>query len=561
MWSRYGFVRECKVESNESAGLSELIAACRRRRWILAAVAAPLPLAAVLLALALPGNYKSTATFAIEESRLSGFQSSGQRDSYADQYVKDLEESVRRSDSLLRMLAPATDLPAEEAARDKLVRAADKRVDVRIVSRQVLDPQTGREKTIISSFSVTAGAPTATEAQRRAAWFAEEFVAADRRSRQQRAQSASAFLEAETERRRVTVGGKEKLLADFKQQNIGALPELNQLNLDFKNRAERDLQDSEVQVRTLVRERDFVQQQLQQTRNQSPSTERIQQLEEEYRRRLQIYDDSHPDMVAMRREIDELRSSGLQSGASISSQLAAEQAALVQARTRYSAEHPDIKRMEHRVAELQARIAAGETGSSVTVPMNPMQMQLTSQLNSLNSQIASMQTGIGGIRGRISSVQGQITATPQVERQYTILTQDVSAARQAYQEVLAKKIDSESASEAIASGSVDAFRLIKRPSVPKSTSKTGKILLLLGALVLGAAMGAGAMVLAEIRDSTVRSSRDVFRVLGVSPLGIIPVMANTAARHVKTHRRLRLAGMVGAVTLILTFAGYGLLGS
>ncbi len=549
------------METAESSGISEFMDACRRRRRILAGAAIPVPLAAVLLALFLPGTYQSSATFAIEESRLAGFQGpAGQRDSYADQYVKDLDETIRRPASLERMLEATGQLPANQRTREAAVAAADKDINVRIVSRQVLDPQTGREKTIISSFSVSSGGRTPTEAQERTGWLAKEFVTADRENRQQRAAAAAEFMTAETERRRITVAAKEKQLADFKQRNIGALPEINQLNLDFKNRAERDLQDAETHLRTLQRERDFVAQQLQQARTLSPSAERLQQLEEDYRRKAQLYDDSHPDMVALRREIDDLRSGG-QTGASLSTQLASEQAALTQALTRYSPEHPDIKRLQRRVAELQARVATGETTPRVAATMTPVQLQLTSQLNSLNSQIASVQSGAAETRGRISSVQGQITATPQVERQYAVINQDVSAARQAYQDVLQRKIEAESAQEAISSGSVDAFRMIQKPTLPKSTAKGQKLLVVIVGMLMGGVLGVAGMLLAEIRDSTVRSTRDVFKILGVASLGVIPVIANSSTMQARTRGRFVLAGSITIATVGLFAAGYGLLGS
>ena len=545
-------------DNQESTGFFSPSEIWRRRYKLMILVCAPIALATVLLALSLPRLYRSSATLAIEVTRLPGVgqTSTTQNQNYADQYVKDLTDVVLHDNSLLQMLSASNSLPQGTADRKEAAAALRRRINAKVASEQVLDPQTGRERTIISALQIDHDGHTPEQAQAGTQWLVDAFIQADRRTRRERAESYDRYLVGETERRKNTTAALNKQLADFKQHNIGRLPELNALNLDFRERAQRDLDAKETQLRALVNERAFVQQQMQQASAQNSGTQRLQDLEDSYRQRLQTYNPSHPDMLAMQREIEQLRAGGGQRGGTLRDQLATQRDILAQTRQRYSDSHPDVVRLQANIAALEQRLATGESPDTRVAPLSANELQLHTQTNSLDTQIASLQGGIDESRARITTVQTQLETAPQVEREYQMLNEQMTVARSTYQDILQRKIESDANQSAIGSGSSDVFRIAERPTLPDSAARSRLLALLIigigaaGSLALGSAIGA------ELLDGTVRGTRDIRQVLDVTPLGSIPEIQNQAARVLLRKQWLNLGATVGIAGLVLFFLGH-----
>ena len=545
-------------DNQESTGFFSPSEIWRRRYKLMILVCAPIALATVLLALSLPRLYRSSATLAIEVTRLPGVgqTSTTQNQNYADQYVKDLTDVVLHDNSLLQMLSASNSLPQGTADRKEAAAALRRRINAKVASEQVLDPQTGRERTIISALQIDHDGLTPEQAQAGTQWLVDAFIQADRRTRRERAESYDRYLVGETERRKNTTAALNKQLADFKQHNIGRLPELNALNLDFRERAQRDLDAKETQLRALVNERAFVQQQMQQASAQNSGTQRLQDLEDSYRQRLQTYNPSHPDMLAMQREIEQLRAGGGQRGGTLRDQLATQRDILAQTRQRYSDSHPDVVRLQANIAALEQRLATGESPDTRVAPLSANELQLHTQTNSLDTQIASLQGGIDESRARITTVQTQLETAPQVEREYQMLNEQMTVARSTYQDILQRKIESDANQSAIGLGSSDVFRIAERPTLPDSAARSRLLALLIigigaaGSLALGSAIGA------ELLDGTVRGTRDIRQVLEITPLGSIPEIQNQAARVLLRKQWLNLGATVGIAGLVLFFLGH-----
>jgi succinoglycan biosynthesis transport protein ExoP len=262
-------------------------------------------------------------------------------------------------------------------------------------------------------------------------------------------------------------------------------------------------------------------QQLTQAQLTSPDSDRIPGLEAEYREKQQIYDENHPDLVSLRRQIDSLKASGT-GGMSLQAQLQSQQSALSQARTRYSEDHPDVKRIVRRIEALQARIASGESATSDPQTRSPVSVQLQTQVNAIDTQLASMQARAAELRGRLSMFETRISSTPEVEREYQNLNRGLELARTKYDELLKRQMDSEVNTAAISRGAADEFRLVQPPGLPDRPAKPLRIAIAAIGLVLAGFFALVAMLVADALDTTVRGARDLRRILGESPLAIVP---------------------------------------
>jgi succinoglycan biosynthesis transport protein ExoP len=291
--------------------------------------------------------------------------------------------------------------------------------------------------------------------------------------------------------------------------------------------------------------------QLQQAQSAPAEGPSLRALEDEYARKSMQYDQSHPDLISLRRQIDTLKRGGSPSGMTLRQQLANERAILAEARQRYSEDHPDVRRIARNISALEARIAAGETADRSQSADSPVSIQLQSQLNATDSQLGALQARSTELRSRLSQLEERLNMTPQVEREYQIVTRDLASARAKYEELVKRRMDSEVSEAAIAGGRADKFQVVQQPSVPTDPAKPPRLALVLIGLVLAFVIALSTTVAVEAMDQTVRGSRDVRDILAVSPLASVPVISNSIAAGLRRKRLLRLgtcalAGVVAA---------------
>ncbi len=542
---------------DEGMGFGEYFAVLRKRRRLMLMVAVPIVLIAALLALTLPDVYRSTGVIQIEEEEnLKNVVDRDNQDSrYADQYVQTLSTRVLSDKNLVGMLESMKLYPNQDDDLATTLQRLHQDINVDIVTMPILDPNTGRTREIVNAFSVALDNRNPEIAQQGAKWLVRSFLDQNRLDRQTQAASAAKFFGSEAQRMREHVNKLEARLAEFKAKNAGQLPELTGTNLNVMDRTERDIQDIETQVQALRRERVFLVAQLNQAKSAGPETASVAQLQAEYDRKRAIYSENHPDLVALRRQIEQMRAGGSASGMSLQQQLQNQRSILAEVRQRYSENHPDVKRIERNIKSLEARIASGETADRSAAADSPVAVQLQTQLNATDTQIAALEARNAELRAKMSDLESKMSVAPQVEREYQDVTRDLSSARTKYEELVKRQMDAEVSEAAIAGGTSDKFKVISSPKVPDDPAKPKRIAILIVGFVFAIIAALSGAIAAQIFDPNVRGARDVEAVLDVSPLIAVPVIesANSAAAR-KRHMTVVVtatAGFVAAAYFLL----------
>jgi succinoglycan biosynthesis transport protein ExoP len=540
----------------EKAEFSDYVNSLRRRRGLLLAIWLPIVLLTIQLALGLPSEYGSTATFQLK----TDLNDRARGDNYADRYISGLTGTILGSPQVraaLGSLAPYPRLTDDPGAALKKLQGD---VRVEMLTQKILDPLTGLERKINTGFTVTYTNRDPKTAQRVAAWLANAFIVDGRQAAATQVLDESRFYAAEADRQRVKIAESEARLARFKEENFDRLPDTAQANLNVRNMTDQDLEGVERDLRTQQQNRTFILQQLQQARAVGANADTLRALEDEYAKKAAVYDPNHPDMVALRQQIGSMRSGALAggSGSDLEAQLAAQRANLAAMRQRYSEDHPDVKRLERTIQELQARIASGEKGPGTYVSRTPAVVQLETQLNGVQTQIAALERQRGELRDKQASLQSRLQSTPEVERAYATLNRDAVSARQVYDQLNGKRIDADIRAAAIQIGTVDQFSLVSPPLLPKAPTKPPRIgiavigLIAATFLALMAALGASAL------DQSVRGSRDLVALLQVTPIAVVPVIRNAEFAHRRRRRLTVLTAMtviaVPVLYLVIRFA-------
>jgi polysaccharide biosynthesis transport protein len=548
------------MDRDKSTEFSDYVNSLRRRRRLILAIWLPIVLFSLLLVVALPSEFGSTATFQLKTE----LSDQGKGDNYADRYIAGLTGNVLASPALraqLPKLLPYPELRADPTAALKRLKGD---LDVVMLTQKILDPLTGLERKINTGFTVTYLNRDPAVAQRVAAWVSDAFMTESRRVAAAEVLNESRFYAAEADRQKEKIAESESRLADFKQANFDRLPDSTQANLNVKSMTDQELSGVERDLRAQEQNRTFILQQLQQARAGGVNLDTLRSLENEYQKKAAVYDPNHPDMIALRRQIEATRSGNLAADTSsnLQAQLTIEEANLAEMRQRYSEDHPDVKRLERTIQNQKARIAAGEKDDPHNnVGRTPAVVQLETQLNGVEAQISALQEQRRELRASQANLQGRLQSTPEVEVTYDNLTRDVNTARRLFEQLNNKRVDAEVKAAAIKLGTADQFTLVTAPQVPTAPTKPPRIGIaligLIGATFLAFMITLGAMAL----DTTVRGTHDVLTHLNIPPIAVVPVIRN-AAFAVRRRRQLTawaavIVVAVPAVYFLIRFASGG----
>jgi uncharacterized protein involved in exopolysaccharide biosynthesis len=523
--------------------LSDYLAAIKRRRMLLASIALPIVAIATALAVGLPNIYISTGLFTFTDATVPGEMPANAntdgiqrlQEQYRDAYVDSLSSSVMGDASIKDLIRQVPGVVAPGTDMGTAVKEVERRAQVETVRTPVLDPNTGRNLDIISAFTVSYESADPAVAASAAKWLSDAFVEANRQGRLVSAKAAEQFYDAQTQLYRQQIADIESKLAAFKSQNYDQLPGLTNLNMGIMQTTQQQIDALTQQIGALRQNRVFLESQLATARNAGQDQGLLAQLQAEYDRKLATYDADYPDMIALRQQIDELQEGGgAQNSLSLPAQLRADEQALAQSRLRYSEDFPDVKRLERQIQILKTRIGHGEKYAG-NATGSPAVIDLRTQLNANETQTNALQRQSDQMRQQLMQLEGRVAAAPQVERQYKGLALNLQLAQTKYNQLLKYQMDAQLTSQAISSGRSDRIRVVEQPSEPLSPGKPKRTAIAAVGLMLAILLGLTAVVIAESVDQSVRGSRDIRRVLGLSPLAVIPEIQDSV-----TARRQRL---------------------
>ena len=544
--------------TDEMPGIGDYLGIVRKRKRLLFMIGVPILALGALLALVLPDIYSSSDLIEIEgaENIRQGATDPALQDAiarqsdeplYADQYVQSLSTAVLSDQNLTKLLSQ--EQLYEDQAEDPKGTVARLRKDIHVdmVTVPILDPESGREREVVTAFTVSYDNRDPQRAYAGAKWLTQAFLEGNRQDRRNYASGTAKFFGAESDRMRKRVAELEAKLADFKSKHIGALPDLTDMNMNVMDRTENEINSVETQLQGLRRERVFLVSQLQQARSTGPETTSLRTLEDEYRQKSAIYDQNHPDLISLRRQIDMMRAGGSPTGMTLRQQLTTQQSILAEARQRYGEDHPDIKRIERNIESLQARIKSGEPADKTLASDSPMAVQLQTQLNATDTQIGALQQRGAELRRKMTELETNMSTAPQVEREFQTVSRDLDGARAKYQDLQKRQMDAEVSEAAIANGTADKFHIKTSPALPDDPAKPQRIAIFAVAFGFALIASLTSIVFAQVIDPTVRGVRDIRDILDVTPLTAVPVIEQPGRNP---HRKMRWAFSRAALVLL-----------
>ncbi|MBI5617988.1 MAG: lipopolysaccharide biosynthesis protein [Gammaproteobacteria bacterium] len=544
-----------------------LMAAVKRRLPIAVGIMLMLLTATGGLAFGLPAIYKSRAVILIEQKEVPEDLVRSLVTSFADQRIQTISQRVLTNTNLsaiVERFGLYQDLRANQPM-ELVLQAMRDDISVTPISADVVDPRSGKASSATIAFELSYQNKSADLSQRVANELVSLFLNENLKERTKTATETVGFLTTESERLRKVVIDLEGKLATFKEKNVNQLPELQTVNLELMNATQREISDVNSRIENARQQQIYLEGQL---ALQKPGTiltsdtgerilssrDRLRVLQSQFVSLSSKYGANHPDVVAMKKEIDSLRSetSKGQGKSALAMKLDGLEADLAAAKQKYAETHPDIKRLTREIAAVKAQIAAGgDSGAGGTpiavaddVPDNPAYIELSARLRSAQGDVHALEQQRADLKTRLADFQARFAATPLVEKEYKGLMRDYETAQQKYHEVQAKKQEAELATNLESEQKGERFEMVEPPVTPEQPAKPNRLLIGLLGVVLSFGGGIGVGAVAETLDTRVYGRTGILRLVGVAPLAVIPTIETEMSIRERRRRRLYVAGLL-----------------
>jgi polysaccharide chain length determinant protein (PEP-CTERM system associated) len=234
-------------------------------------------------------------------------------------------------------------------------------------------------------------------------------------------------------------------------------------------------------------------------------------------------------------------------------QLSTMQTQLTTLQSRYTDDYPDVIKLKNDIAALKKQIASSSTDKASTEgsktqknTLEPTQIaQLRAQVRNLDQVIAEKAKEQERIKQQIKVYQDRIQSSPAVEQQFKELTRGYQTALDSYNDLQKKRNEAEMYADLQRKQQGEQFRVLDPANLPDKPSFPNRPLFAAGGLGGGLALGLGIAFLLEMKDSSLKTERDVEFALRLPVLAMIPEIEATPAESVMRKEEPVLAG-VGA---------------
>ncbi len=439
----------------------------------------------------------------------------------------------------LEAVARKTNLDANvttPAQMEGLVTALQRQIAVTSVSTQ---RQNGSQSTD-TIYTITYDHPNRDKSLEVVRTLLDNFVEGTLSGNQSGFNEAQRFLVSQISDLEKRLAEAEARLAEFKKRNVGMLP--GEQRGDYFSRLENEmsaLQQVETNLAVAASRRGELQRQLTAARQFVPGTAsgggggaggatpdvsvRVQEAEARLEDLLLRFTDRHPEVIAVRRSIGELKA-----------------------------------REAQELAEL-ARGGSG-TGAIRSLNVNPVYQQIQVQLSQVEVELASLRGAASQHRREIASLRQFVNSAPEVEQEFARLNRDYGVTRTQYETLVARLEQARVTDDATQSGIV-RFEVIEPPRADPAPVWPKRPLFMVMALLFGLGAGVAVAMLPQLLRPGFDDTEVLARDTGLPVLGAVSAL-RSAAQELQLRseaRRVVMASValiaVGGAMVVLGGAG------
>lgn len=364
--------------------------------------------------------------------------------------------------------------------------------------------------------------------------LANLFITENLELRQERSESTTRFLQDQLDQARQKLAEQEARVREFKDKHIGELPSQTQSNLQILGGLQTQLQAQEDSLNRAKQQNTYLESLLNQYRTLEHGKS----------------SDAGPvGLAAIDKELDRLRTQ------------------LADLSSHYTDKHPDVRKTKDQIArteKMRERVIAemnsggGSTASvSPSVAMDPKSapiLELESQLNANRTEISNRQAEIKDLQSKVYEYQSRLNRAPVMEQQFADITRDYDQSKANYDSLLAKKNQSEMATDLEKTQQGEHFKMLDPPNLPVKPYKPNRLQLCGLGIIAGIFLGGLAAVGSEMMGGKVHTERDIKKIVPFEIFAEIPIL-ETVSEQAAARRGNMLAGAAAVVIFFCILAG------
>lgn len=330
--------------------------------------------------------------------------------------------------------------------------------------------------------------------------LADLFVQENTKTRNAITQSSAEFLQHEMDGLKAQMEAKEKALALFKQSHLGQLPEQMDSNVRAIDRLETEVMSQQEMEKALnlrlesvdkaVREYDDPTSDVGSTRaSRDPRLARIKELERKLAGFLSAFKETYPDVAIVRNEIKKLQTMTTEDYIAL----------FIDQET---SDDGDLKQGKRKLAD-------------------PYKRELLKQREDILREKELVRLRQARVAADIKKYESRIEGTTVHQQELMSIQRDYENLQKNYQALLEKKLTVEMAGDLDQKRQGTQMRIVEPASLPSWPEKPNLMLVMLGGLAVGCALGVGGAFGIEIMRRGYVSAEEIEMALGLPVLAAI----------------------------------------
>lgn len=387
---------------------------------------------------------------------------------------------------------------------EEKVKSLEKRISVRVT-------QGGNRNA--DSFSITFRGEDPEKVMRVTSSLATSFIDENLKIRESQAIGTNIFLEDELESMRRRLIETEQNLKDYRERNMGGLPE----QLDSNLRILGSLNDQLTSVQSALRDAKLRLTSIEGSELETGGAPIGRGLSE---------DQSPTSLSQLREQLETFRS-------------------------RYTDRHPDVVRLKKMVAELEAQLRTVDEGYDVDSGTSSGAMPRFSatylrQRRAINAEVERLENEKHNLLAQIAVYKKRVEDTPKREQELQSLQRDYNNINHTYNSLLGRQLEAQIAVNMEKKQKGEQFRVLDPARVGQAPVEPNMKILFLIIMAAGIGLGGGLIFLLEYLDTSFKEPEEIEAFLNLPVLATIPTVLNEVENR---RQKMRLIGSVFGVLL------------
>ncbi|CAB5115873.1 Tyrosine-protein kinase (EC [Olavius algarvensis associated proteobacterium Delta 3] len=353
------------------------------------------------------------------------------------------------------------------------------------------------------------------------------FIDQNLKVREEQAIGTSKFLDDELTAMRAKLIRMEGALKQYREENMGSLPEQLDSNLRIADRLQEEINHRQNTLRDSKLLLISLNQQLEEgMRNRSTNEDQA----------TASFSFSEADnLMALKRQLADLEG-------------------------KYTPKHPDVIRLKRKIENLEDRNQEQEENQNETAqvasfssknnPFVQIEMSLLKEVEATNRDIAGLKEEITILQEKLAMYQKRIEEIPKKEQELLSLKRDYEEVSGTYGSLLQRKLEADLAVNMEKKQKGEQFRILDPAKIPTKPVEPNMKRLLFIAIAGGLGIGGSLIFLREYFNDSFKTIDDIETGLDLPVLAIIPVRLTPKVKFYK-RANLVLSVMGGCISIAL----------